>query len=290
MSGIFNMSGGTIRNCTEDGDLVYSGGGIKNCSTGTVVLSGTMSILNCSGTSEGGAILNRGKMTIRDAVTIDGCSAGKTYSVVYSKSDEFEIAGGEFHATVHIKGGGFDAVARPKISGGTFYDKFENDDKGDTGAQGEKGDKGADGKDGTDGVTPILKIGTDNVWYVSYDNGATWNSLGVKATGEKGDKGDDGTPGAAGKDGKDGVGIAKAEINTNGELVLTYTDGNTVNVGRVVGADGKDGKDGQNASTVKDNADVSPVIIVIRAVAGVSFLGNLVLLLYLVLRKKNHSI
>lgn len=98
-----------------------------------------------------------------------------------------------------------------------------------------------------------------------------------------------GEQGNSGANGKDGVGIAKAEINTNGELILTYTDGDTVNIGRVVGADGKDGKD---TPAVKANADVStqadtnPAIIIIGTVAGVSFLGNLALLLYLILRKK----
>lgn len=38
-----------------------------------------------------------------------------------------------------------------------------------------------------------------------------------------------------------GSGISKAEINAAGELVLSYTDGTTVNLGKVVGADGKDG-------------------------------------------------
>ena len=33
----------------------------------------------------------------------------------------------------------------------------------------------------------------------------------------------------------DGVGIANSEINDNGELVLTYTDGTVKNVGKVVG-------------------------------------------------------
>ena len=74
--------------------------------------------------------------------------------------------------------------------------------KGDTGAQGEKGDKGdkgdtgATGKDGKDGVTPLLLIGKDNIWRISYDNAATWTSLGVAATGPKGDKGDTGATGA----------------------------------------------------------------------------------------------
>lgn len=51
------------------------------------------------------------------------------------------------------------------------------------------------GKNGEDGVTPILKIGTDNIWYVSYDKGVTWTSLGVSAAGIKGDTGADGADG-----------------------------------------------------------------------------------------------
>ena len=54
----------------------------------------------------------------------------------------------------------------------------------------DDGDAGQDGKDGTNGA-----------------NGAS------------------GADGKDGKDGKDGIGIAKAEINADGELVLTYTDG-----------------------------------------------------------------
>ena len=42
-----------------------------------------------------------------------------------------------------------------------------------------------DGEDGTDGITPQFKI-EDDYWYVSYDNGASWNSLG-KASGLQGD-------------------------------------------------------------------------------------------------------
>lgn len=213
--------------------------------------------------------------------------------------------------------------------------KGEKGDKGDTGDKGDKGDPGQDGKDG---ITPRLKIGEDNLWYVSYDGGQTWVSLGVKATGEKGDtgkdgqqgekgdKGDKGDPGDAGtpgqngkngtsgadgkngKDGKDGIGIAKAEINADGELVITYTDGKTVNLGKVVGADGKDGLTpfiGENGNWWIGEKDTgvkaveaavpagsgnisasSPALIVIGSVAGLALLGNLGLILYIVLKKK----
>ena len=216
--------------------------------------------------------------------------------------------------------------------------------------KGDKGDPGKDGADGKDGITPRLKIGNDNIWYVSYDGGQTWVSLGVKATGsdgkdgkdrtngqdgkdgdkgdngDKGDKGDagkdgrdgtNGVNGSDGKDGKDGIGIVKAEINADGELVLTYTDGKAVNLGKVVGADGKDGKDGKDGLTpfigengnwwigekdtgVKAAADAaipagsgnisesaaSPALIAVGIVAGIALLGNLGLILYIVLKKK----
>lgn len=66
--------------------------------------------------------------------------------------------------------------------------------------------------------------------------------------GEKGEKGDAGLGGANGKDGTngtDGVGVASSEINALGELVITYSDGNTVNLGRVVGNDGAQGAQGE---------------------------------------------
>lgn len=66
------------------------------------------------------------------------------------------------------------------------------------------------------------------------------------AKGEKGQNEKDGTNGTNGIDGKDGIGITNAEINTSGELILTYSDGKSVNLGKVVGADGKDGADLSN--------------------------------------------
>ena len=46
---------------------------------------------------------------------------------------------------------------------------------------------GEDGKDGKDGNTPLFRINAEtNSWEVSYDNGATYESTGVKATGYDG--------------------------------------------------------------------------------------------------------
>ena len=49
-----------------------------------------------------------------------------------------------------------------------------------------------------------------------------------------------------GSSGAPGVGIANAEINALGELVLTYSDGTSVNLGIVIGQDGERGTDGIN--------------------------------------------
>lgn len=53
------------------------------------------------------------------------------------------------------------------------------------------------------------------------------------------------------------VGIASAKVNSDGELVLYYTDGTKENLGVVVGQDGKDGQDGQDGEDGKDGANGS---------------------------------
>ena len=88
--------------------------------------------------------------------------------------------------------------------------------------------------------TPRLRINAEsNEWEVSYDEGQTWLSLGVKATGEKGDKGDKGEKGDAGQDGKDG---APGKDGVDGKDGAPGQDG----------VDGKDGADGKNGVDGKD--------------------------------------
>lgn len=53
------------------------------------------------------------------------------------------------------------------------------------------GEQGIQGVQGVEGITPKLRINeVSNDWEVSLDEGKTWKSLGVKATGEKGENGD----------------------------------------------------------------------------------------------------
>ena len=68
-----------------------------------------------------------------------------------------------------------------------------------------------------------------------------------KVTGDATD-GKDGSNGRDGEDGDNGRGIANLEVNEDSELIATYTDGETQNLGRVVGADGKDGEKGEKGA------------------------------------------
>ena len=96
---------------------------------------------------------------------------------------------------------------------------------GPAGASGNDGEDGKDGKDGKDGITPRLKI-EDDYWYLSYDNGATWEKL-VKAVGEDGK---DGAPGTAGEDGKNGDSFFKAVTHDENNVYLHLSDGTAITI------------------------------------------------------------
>lgn len=73
--------------------------------------------------------------------------------------------------------------------------------------------------------------------------------------GKNGDDGQDGKNGIDGIDGQngaDGRGITNTEINANGELILTYSDGTIKNLGVVIGAKGEKGDKGDTGVTGSD--------------------------------------
>ena len=155
------------------------------------------------------------------------------------------------------------------------------------GTDGADGKDGADGTNGVDGRTPQLKIGDDNLWYVSYDNGQNWESLNVKATGEmgatgaqgeKGDKGDQGEQGIQGVQGEkgdkgdqgehgiQGVQGEKGEKGDQGEQGIKGVQGEKGDAGAdgasgqngtngINGKNGVNGQDGQNGQDGKDGQD-----------------------------------
>ena len=202
------------------------------------------------------------------------------------------------------------------------------------GTDGADGKDGADGTNGVDGRTPQLKIGDDNLWYVSYDNGQNWESLNVKATGEmgatgaqgeKGDKGDqgeqgiqgvqgekgdagadgasgqngtngingkngvngqDGQNGQDGKDGQDGTagrGIDNAMIDNDGYLILTMTDGTTINAGLVRDTSAVANKEANDSATAKSLATAAV------GLSGASLLWNIAMLALSITMKRKRT-
>lgn len=97
---------------------------------------------------------------------------------------------------------------------------------GKDGKDGENGQDGKDGTNGVDGITPQLRI-VDDYWQVSYDNGATWTTVG-KAVGEDGKDGEDG---ADGKDGQSSVFIGVDSSNPD-YVVISLTNGTNITVPR----------------------------------------------------------
>jgi hypothetical protein len=160
-----------------------------------------------------------------------------------------------------------------KVNQGKRVRQGEPGEKGEQGQPGERGEAGENGKDGISIVRASLEPdGSLSITLSDQTKHTVGNIIGPKGEpgakgepGERGPAGDAGPPGEAGqpglngKDGapgpkgdlgeqgipgKDGVGLAGAVIDRKGSLILTMTDGKTVDLGLVVGAPGQDGKDG----------------------------------------------
>lgn len=107
------------------------------------------------------------------------------YTIVFSKSNPITI----YHGKDGQAGSDGDDGTTPSIgvkqdTDGIYYWTLNGEWLTDA-----HGDKiKAEGADGNDGTTPKFKIEND-YWYISYNNGETWEQLG-KATGEDGAGGD----------------------------------------------------------------------------------------------------
>ncbi len=105
----------------------------------------------------------------------------------------------------------------------------------------DKGVPGDKGESGYPGSNIIVYTDTETgIVYVQKPDG-TW----VKINGINGIDGKNGSDGNDGNDGNDGKGITSAQIDTNGDLLLTYTDGNIDNAGKVKGDAGEKGETGE---------------------------------------------
>ncbi|PAT14461.1 nuclease [Corynebacterium sp. NML 120412] len=115
-----------------------------------------------------------------------------------------------------------------------------NGTSGEDGTDGTDGKDGAAGKDGQDGADGAAGRGVagfevvDGELEVTYTDG-TSQKVGPIAgqDGATGTDGQDGKDGANGTDGKDGRGVEKVEVDGEGNLVITFTDGTTQKAGKV---------------------------------------------------------
>lgn len=96
-----------------------------------------------------------------------------------------------------------------------------------TGERGEKGADGAQGAPGKDGAPGAP--GADGSAGKDGENGRDGRD------GKDGEDGRDGAPGERGEKGERGDGVKDAIIDNAGNLILTFTDGSTKSLGRVVG-------------------------------------------------------
>lgn len=121
---------------------------------------------------------------------------------------------------------------------------------GTDGKDGAPGADGAPGKNGTDGRgINTAWVNDDGELQLEYSDGEEDNLGSVKGPrGAKGVKGDTGAQGPAGADGKDGLGILDAQITDSGELQITYSDGTTILLGKVVGTKGETGAAGKDGA------------------------------------------
>ena len=142
-------------------------------------------------------------------VSVTDLPDGQGYSVKFVSGKVIYLYNGK---------NGTDGVT-PKISvrkdsDGIYYWTVDGDwlivDGKKVRAVGLDGKDGQNGNDGKDAVTPQLKI-ENGFWYISYDNGNSWNKLG-KATGENG------------KDGQDGDGFFKSVTVEDGYAVFVMND------------------------------------------------------------------
>lgn len=124
------------------------------------------------------------------------------------------------------------------------------------GKPGEKGEPGQDGRDGVDGKDGVgvkaFSFDSKNRLYVRYTNGEEVN-FGV-IHGQDGKPGRDGRQGKDGDRGEDGTGIADVSIEAD-ELIITFTNGKSKNLGRVIGPQGKPGPPGPKGEQGKQGDD-----------------------------------
>lgn len=113
--------------------------------------------------------------------------------------------------------------------------------QGPAGIQGEQGERGPAGAEGV-GIRSIAKTDTQgirDIYTITLTNGSAATFSVTNGT-----------------NGNDGVSVTNAFIDSNGNLVISLSNGNELTLGKVVGSNGKDGADGTNGN---DGVGISSV-------------------------------
>lgn len=114
--------------------------------------------------------------------------------------------------------------------------------QGPAGVQGEQGDQGPAGVQGV-GIRSIAKTDTQGIQDI-YTITLTDSSTATFSV-------------TNGTNGNDGVSVTNASIDSNGNLVISLSNGNELTLGKVVGSNGKDGADGTSVTIERIDENTS---------------------------------
>ncbi|MGN1082889.1 MAG: hypothetical protein ACI4SJ_05020, partial [Candidatus Avispirillum sp.] len=136
---------------------------------------------------------------------------------------------------------------------------------------------GTDGKDGTNGINGTN--GVDGKDGVNGQDGVGITAAQINADGQLvitlSDESVINLDKVVGMNGSDGISVTGSEINSEGQLVLTFSNGQRSNLGNVIGADGKDGQNGVDGKDGIDGQNGKDGISI--TASRVNALGELVL-------------
>ncbi len=171
-----------------------------------------------------------------------------TYTITYDdlRTTTFEVTNGQngIDGRDGTDGNGIVSIVKTSTAGLVDTYTITFDDGNYTtfdvtnGADGAPGRDGTDGTDGTDGngIASIVKtatVGLLDTYTITFTNGQT-TTFNVT----NGQNGTNGTDGRDGTDGTDGVSVTNVALNSSGHLIVTLSNGNTVDAGKVPASNG----------------------------------------------------
>lgn len=168
-----------------------------------------------------------------------------TYTITYDdlRTTTFEVTNGQNGTDGRDGTDGNGIVSIVKTSTAGLIDTYTiTFDDGDTttfevtnGAEGAPGRDGTDGTDGN-GIASIVKtatVGLVDTYTITFTDGQT-TTFNVT----NGRNGTNGTDGRDGTDGSDGVSVVSVTINASDHLIITLSNGNTQDAGRIPASNG----------------------------------------------------